>query len=110
VLAECRARNVAYVAAGAFNGGLLARGRVQGEWRSNYRPAPDAVVRAYQRLASLAAEADVPLKAAAIQFVLRYDQVASLVIGASSPQEVEENLALATLPIPESFWTEAEPA
>ena len=108
VLAECRARDVAYVAAGAFNGGLLARGRMQGEWRSNYRPAPDAIVQAYQRLATLAAGERVDVRAAAIQFVLRYDQVASLVIGASSAREVEENLALAAVAIPESFWAKAD--
>jgi D-threo-aldose 1-dehydrogenase len=107
VLDECRRRNVAYVAAGPFNGGMLARGKQGEQWRSNYRPAPAAVVREYQRLSALAADEGVNLKAAAIQFVLRHPQVASLVIGASSPAEVEENIELASVKIPASFWQRA---
>ena len=107
VLGECRRRGVAYVSAGAFNGGLLARGKQGDQWRSNYRPATEPVVRDYLRLSAIAADLGVDLKAAAIQFVLRRSDVASLVIGASTAAEVEENLALARAPIPESFWREA---
>lgn len=103
VFAECARRGVAYVAAGPFNGGMLARGK-QDEWRSNYRPASQAVVDDYLRLCALAAEEGVSLKAAAIQFVLRHPGVASLVVGASSPAEVEENVALASARIPAAFW------
>ena len=110
VLGECARRNVAYVAAGPFNGGMLARGKQNDQWRNNYRPAPEAVVRDYLRLSSIAAEQAVNLKAAAIQFVLRHPGVASLVIGASSPEEVEENLALASSPIPEAFWRRVDDA
>jgi D-threo-aldose 1-dehydrogenase len=107
VLGECRRRGVAYVAAGAFNGGLLARGKQGDQWRSNYRPATEPVVRDYLRLSAIAADLGVDLKAAAIQFVLRRSDVASLVIGASTAAEVEENLAFAQAPIPESFWRQA---
>ena len=110
VFGECARRKVAYVAAGPFNGGMLARGRQDDQWRSNYRPAPDAVVRDYLRLSSLAAAEGVNLKAAAIQFVLRHPGVATLVIGASSAAEVDENLMLASRPIPEMFWQHVEDA
>jgi D-threo-aldose 1-dehydrogenase len=105
VFGECSRRNVAYVAAGPFNGGMLARGQQNDQWRSNYRPASDAVVREYLRLSAIAETEGVSLKAAAIQFVLRHPGVASLVIGASAPREVEENMALASVPVPERFWT-----
>ena len=107
VLPECARRGVAYVAAGAFNGGILARGDRGGDWRSNYRPASEAVIREYQRLVSIAGEERVDLKAAAIRFVLRNEGVASLVIGAATPDEVDENLALARREVPESFWRRA---
>ena len=107
VLDECARRGVAYVAAGPFNGGILARGKQGDQWRNNYRPAPEAVVRDYQRLAALADDERVSLKGAAIQFVLRHSNVTTLVIGASSAAEVEENLALASAPIPDSFWQRA---
>ena len=104
VFGECARRNVAYVAAGPFNGGMLARGKQNDQWRNNYRPATEAVIRDYLRLCTVASAEGVSLKAAAIQFVLRHPGVASLVIGASSAAEVEENLAFASTPIPASFW------
>jgi len=104
VFGECARRDVAYVAAGPFNGGLLARGRQNDQWRSNYRPADETVVQSYLRLRALAEEEGVSLKAAAIQFVLRDPRVTTLVIGAASPAEVDENLTLASSPIPASFW------
>ena len=103
VLDECKRRGVAYIAAGAFNGGLLARGAASG-WRFNYRPASDEVRAEYAKLVERARRFGVDVKAAAIQFPLRFAQVSSLVIGASSAQEVEENLCLAAEPIPAEFW------
>jgi D-threo-aldose 1-dehydrogenase len=104
VLGECRRRGIAYVAAGAFNGGFLARdGRDGGLF--NYRPVPAAIRTRYDTLAALARQAGVDIKSAALQFPLRYAEVASLVVGASSAQEVEENLRLLAQPIPDSFWS-----
>lgn len=106
LLDECASRGTAYVAAGPFNGGLLARGGREG-WRFNYRQASDEIIRRYEELNRLAYEDSVDLKAAAIQFVLREPRVSSLVIGASSAGEVEENLRLARSPVTPSFWERA---
>lgn len=103
VLGACAARGVAYVAAGAFNGGLLASGPDAGA-RFNYRPASEAVISQHRRLARLAARHGVSLKGAALQFVLRHPGVASLVVGMASPAEVEENLGLLEAPVPDRFW------
>lgn len=103
VLAACLAKGVAYIAAGAYNGGILARGP-DGDARFNYRPAPDAVKERYHRLQGLAREYDIDLRSAALQFPLRSAIVASLVVGASSAHEVEENLRLLRAPVPEAFW------
>ncbi len=69
--AECRTPRCRRVAAGAFNGGLIARGAATGA-HYNYRPAPPAVL---ERLAALERAAGGPgriCSAAAIQFVLRH--------------------------------------
>ena len=100
---ECRARGTAIVAAGAFNGGLLARG-VRGDARFNYRPASEAVLQSFERMAAYCRTWNVDVKAAAIQFVLRNPDVATLVTGAASPVEVEENMRLAEVDIPQGFW------
>ena len=39
-----------------------------------------------------------------MQFPLRFPDVVSLVIGAASPDEVEQNLAALHAPVPEAFW------
>jgi D-threo-aldose 1-dehydrogenase len=107
LLAECARRNVGVVAAGAFNGGLLARGEASG-WRFNYRPAPPGVIAAYERLVALARDTGTDLKAAAVQFPLRHPDVVSLVIGASGAAEVDENSAAAQRLVPDAFWSGLE--
>ena len=103
VLAECRSRGVAYVAAGAFNGGFLARGN--GDFaRFNYRPVAPETRERHTRLVNLANAMGVDVKSAALQFPLRHPEVASLVVGAASAAEVEENARLMRNPIPEEFW------
>ncbi|MFF4622044.1 hypothetical protein [Nonomuraea jabiensis] len=46
--------------------------------------------------------------AAALQFPLRHPAVTGIVVGARSPEEVAEDLALAATPIPEALWTELD--
>ncbi len=103
LLSACRDRGVAVVAAGPFNGGMLARGSASG-WRFNYRPAPPEVIAGYETLVARARHLEVDLKAAAIQFPLRHPEVASLVIGASSADEVAENLRALQQPVDPAFW------
>jgi len=55
-----------------------------------------------------AREHGVPLPALAIQFAMRHPGVSSVVVGASTPQEVEESVAAATLPIPDAMWADIE--
>jgi D-threo-aldose 1-dehydrogenase len=103
VLQACSRRGVSYIAAGAFNGGILARGAHR-DARFNYRPASAAVIAELRRLHGIAASHGVSLKAAALQFVLRHPGVCSLVAGAASAAEVEENIRLAAAPIGDEFW------
>ena len=104
--AGLRRTGIAYIAAGAFNGGLLARA-VGEDARFNYRPAGPAVLAEHRQLSGLASSHGVSLKAAALQFVLRHPGVSPLVFGAARPAE-EEDIRLAAIPIPEAFWAAAE--
>lgn len=105
LLALCRARGVGVIAAGPFNGGMLARGGRDG-WRFNYRPAPAETIAHYHRLVAQAEALGADLKAAAVQFPLRFAEVVSLVIGAAIPDEVEQNIAASRVCVPEAFWRE----
>ena len=93
------------LAAGAFNGGLIARG-ANAEARYNYRPAPPTVLERLAALERAAAATGADLRAAAVQFVLRDPAVSALVAGAMHEREVRENAAAIGTVIPDAFWRE----
>jgi aryl-alcohol dehydrogenase-like predicted oxidoreductase len=55
-----------------------------------------------------ARERGVPIQALAIQWVLRNPKVGTILIGPKTPAEVEENVLMATMPLPEGIWAEAD--
>jgi D-threo-aldose 1-dehydrogenase len=95
------------VLGGPFNSGILATGTRPADGRTvyfNYAPAtPDVIARA-SAIEVLCAAHGVPLKAAALQFPRAHAVIASVVAGARSIAELDENLALAAHPIPGAFW------
>jgi D-threo-aldose 1-dehydrogenase len=103
LLPECQHRGVGVLAAGAFNGGLIARGAAAGSLY-NYRPAPPEVLGRLAALERAAAATGANLRAAAIRFVLRHPAVSSLVAGAMRTAEVRENAAALRTEIPAAFW------
>jgi len=46
----------------------------------------------------------VALSTAALHFALGHAAVASLVLGAQTPQEVERNVAALSAPVPSALW------
>lgn len=106
LLPECKRRQVGVLAAGAFNGGLIARGAAAGALY-NYRPPPPAVLERLAALERTAAATGADLRAAAIQFVLRHPAVSALVGGAMRAGEVRENAAALRAQVPDAFWREA---
>jgi aryl-alcohol dehydrogenase-like predicted oxidoreductase len=55
-----------------------------------------------------AREREVPLQAVAIQWVLRNPRVSTILIGPKTPDEVEQNVRMATMPLPEGIWAEVD--
>jgi D-threo-aldose 1-dehydrogenase len=105
LLPECERRGIGVLAAGAFNGGLIARGAAA---LYNYRAPPPAVLENLAALERAAAATGTNLRAAAIQFVLRHPAVSALVAGAMRAAEVQENVAALRGTIPDAFWRAAE--
>ena len=52
----------------------------------------------------------VSMKAAALQFVLRHPVVASVIPGARSKAEFDENLALMDVALPDGLWSDLKSA
>jgi D-threo-aldose 1-dehydrogenase len=93
---------VSVVAAGVYNSGILADPRPDSTF--NYSTAaPELVARALA-IAEVCARHDVPLRAAAIQFPSHHPAVASVLVGARTPDEVDDALAMFAHPIPDALW------
>lgn len=100
----CRALDIGIIAAGVYNSGVLADPRPGTHY--NYQPAAPAVVSRAQQIARVCANHDVPLKAAAIQFPACHPSVTCVLTGARSVDELDENVALFRLELPDQLWSE----
>lgn len=103
---EALDRDIPIIAAGVYNSGILAPTALPLTF--DYAPAPGHLLAQAERLAHLCGLFDVPLAAAAVQFPLRHPAVASVLIGARSSQEAVDNLAYATVEIPDELWQQLE--
>jgi D-threo-aldose 1-dehydrogenase len=113
LLPACEARGVGVLIGGAFNSGILARGRgapAQGPDRVqpafNYASAPPHIVARVEYMVAVCDRFDIPLSAAALQFPYAHPAVKSIVTGARSPEEMLDNARGFGLPIPLAFWDE----
>jgi D-threo-aldose 1-dehydrogenase len=104
LLPECHRRGVAVLVGGVFNGGFLADPRPGATY--DYQTAPAEVVERAHRLRAACASHEVPLAAAAMQFVLRHPAVCAAVVGVRTPDEVTEDVGYLATPVPEQLWAE----
>jgi len=104
LLPACAVRGVAVVVGGAFNSGLLADPRPGATY--DYVPAPAALVARAARIGKVCARHGVPLRAAALAFPYGHPAVTSVLVGARSAAEVEDDVALYATPVPRELWDE----
>ncbi|MGW8375683.1 aldo/keto reductase [Streptomyces sp. ODS28] len=104
LLPECARRGTRVVAGGVYNSGLLADPRPGAHY--DYRPAPPALLERARRVAAVCGRHGVPLRAAALRFPFGHSAVASAVVGAGTPEEVEDNIRMSGRPVPDALWHE----
>jgi len=104
LLPLCAERGIAVICGGVFNSGILADPGLGGHY--NYLPAPPEVVARARRLQAVCERHGVPLPAAAIQFPLGHPAVASVVVGARSAAELDEDVDMFRWPIPAVLWAD----
>jgi D-threo-aldose 1-dehydrogenase len=102
LLPKALARKVKVIVAGAYNSGVLASPGDDATF--DYAPCPPHIKDRALAMEQVCARFEVPLKAAALQFPYRHPAVASVVVGARSPAEIEENVRLAGIEIPDELW------
>lgn len=107
LLPLCRRRGVALVLGGPYNSGILATGThpaAGGAAYFDYAPAPAAIVAQVAAIEAVCARHEVPLRAAALQFVAAHPAAAAVLAGARSVEEVDDLVTMRHFPIPAAFW------
>ncbi len=99
------AKGIGLMLGGVFNSGILATGPVAGA-KYNYKPAPPEILGRVAAIEAVCARHGVPLRRAALHFPLGHPAVASLVMGAVSAAEVEDQIAELATPVPAALWAE----
>jgi D-threo-aldose 1-dehydrogenase len=102
-------KGIGIMLGGVFNSGVLATGAIPGA-KYNYRDAPPEILERVRRMEAICATHGVRLPDAALHFGLAHPAVASIVLGAGSPDEVRRNLSALDRPVPAVFWAEMREA
>jgi D-threo-aldose 1-dehydrogenase len=108
-LPYCLEHHISVVAGGPYNSGILAVGPKPGA-TFNYRAASAEMMDKAQRIHAICVRYQVPLQAAALQFILAHPAIASVIPGARSIAEVEENVKMVAFHIPTDLWAELKHA
>ena len=90
---------------GVFNSGILATGARPGA-HYNYAVAPPAIMARVERIEAVCRAHGTRLADAALQFPLAHPAVSSIVLGATSDQEVRRNIASLSRKIPAGLWSD----
>jgi D-threo-aldose 1-dehydrogenase len=98
-------KGIGVMLGGVFNSGILATGAIKGA-KYNYRDAPQEVMARVREIERVCLAHGVGLATAAVQFALAHPAVASVVLGAQAPQEVERNVDGITIRIPTALWAD----
>jgi D-threo-aldose 1-dehydrogenase len=96
---QCAAKGAKIVLGGPYNSGVLA-----GKTTFDYGEIPKAVAQRVTRLRAVCEAHGVNLRDAALAFVAAHPIVVSVIPGASSPEEVANNVAILEENIPGALW------
>lgn len=101
----CQQHGVSVIVGAVFASGILATGAVPGA-KFFYADADEEILAKTRRIEALCQRHQVPLRAAAMHFLLANPLVASIIPGAIAPEHVQSNVKLLQQPIPAAFWAE----
>jgi D-threo-aldose 1-dehydrogenase len=108
LLPLCRQRQTSLIIGGVFNSGILATGPVPGA-HFDYLPATQDILDRVGAMEKIAAEGGYPFAAAAFQFPLHEPVVASVLTGTAKPANLERNLQLLDIQVPETEFAKYDP-
>ena len=106
LLPLCAEKGISVIIGGPYSSGILASGSVEGAM-FDYAPASPEVLARVRTLENLCAEYGISLRAAALQFPLRHPAVVSVIPGARSLDELQQNAGALAEQVPTGFWQSA---
>jgi D-threo-aldose 1-dehydrogenase len=106
LLPAARERGTAVIAAGVFNSGLLSRQRPADDAKFDYEPVPPDVLARAHAIADVCERHGCTLPAVAVAYPLQFPEVASVVLGMRSREQVEQNAALVAEAVPDGVWAD----
>jgi D-threo-aldose 1-dehydrogenase len=104
LLPLCAERGIGVMAAGVYNSGLLGNPSPRSHY--DYAAPPAPLLAKALAIKAVCERHGVPLRAAAIQFPLGHPAVNTVVIGARSPQQLDDNVEMFEYPIPGALWAD----
>lgn len=104
-MAACVARGISVVLGSPFASGILATG-ARNDAKYGYRSAAAEIVAKVDAIEKLCREYGTQLSTAALHFVLGHPAVVAVIPGATSPAEVEQNVASLQRRVPAALWAE----
>ena len=96
-------KEIGLMLGGVFNSGILATGAVRGA-KFDYRDAPEPILERVRAIEAVCARHRVPLAVAALRFPFGHPAVASVVLGAVTPDEITRNASSLGTPVPAELW------
>ena len=110
-LDECEKRDVSVIIGAPLNGGFICSNMDKNTILS-YQPEKDrndpTILPKGNKIKNICNSYNVPIKSAAIQFPFRHPAVASIIPGASTSEELQDNISLFDITIPKDLWAELE--
>jgi len=104
---RCSQAGTVIVVGGPYNSGILAVGtKSAAPLYYDYAPAPGEVIEKVRKIEAVCDRHHVPLAAAALQFPLANDLVASVIPGLDSPERVSQTMTLYRYKVPADLWQE----
>jgi D-threo-aldose 1-dehydrogenase len=98
-------RGIAVLNAAPYSGGVLAKGTASHR-RYVYQDASPDMLQPIARIEQVCAKYNIPPGAAALQFSMRSEHVASTICGISRPERIAQTMAWANYKIPQAAWDE----
>ena len=108
LLPLCHQLGVGVIVAGVFNSGVLVKMHPGATY--DYEPVSSFRLEQARAIEAICRRHDVPIAAAAIQLPFGHPAVRSVVVGARTPEQLEESTAMFSWSIPSELWRDLKSA